>query len=187
MPAGTLPATTPALAGAQLVEAAQANSQEAWGQIFDSCYPKIYQYCYLRTNSAAAAEDLASEVFLEALRGIHRYEHRGVPLLAWLYRIARNVTADHIRRTLRWRMVPMADDSLESADRADGTLLRHDMFVAISQLTDDQQQVIVLRFFQGFSSEETAALMRRRSSAVRSLQHRALGALRRILIGPSGR
>ena len=187
MPAGTLPQTTPALAGEQLVEAAQAYSQEAWGQIFDSCYPKIYQYCYLRTNSPSTAEDLASEVFLEALRGIHRYEHRGIPLLAWLYRIARNVTADHIRRSLRWHVVPISDNSLEATDRADATMLRHDMFAAISQLTDDQQQVIVLRFFQGFSSEETATLMRRRSSAVRSLQHRALGTLRRILDGPPER
>ena len=186
MPAGTLPAAMPALAGERLVEAAQAYSQEAWGQIFDTCYPKIFQYCYLRTNSRSSAEDLTSEVFLEALRGIHRYEHRGIPLLAWLYRIARNVTADHLRRSLRWHVVPIADDSLESSDRTDATVLRHDVFAAISQLTNDQQQVIVLRFFQGYSSEETAALMRRRSSAVRSLQHRALGTLRRILDGPPG-
>jgi RNA polymerase sigma-70 factor (ECF subfamily) len=183
MLAGSLPAKEPALTGERLVEEAQAFSQEAWAQIYDQFYMKIFDYCCLRTGNRAASEDLASEVFLEALRGIRRYRYRGLPFSAWLYRIARNITADHLQRNARRPTVELVEDSghpaLQTPDQAEGHALSQDMQAAIRQLTEDQQQVITLRFFQGLSHEETAAIMGRRSGAVRVLQNRALHALRK--------
>jgi len=165
------------------VEEAQAFSQEAWAQVYDQFYMKIFDYCHLRTGNRAASEDLASEVFLEALRGIRGYRYRGLPFSAWLYRIARNITADHLQRNARRPTVELPEDSrhpqLQTPDQADDHALTQDMHAAIRQLTEDQQQVITLRFFQGLSHEETAAIMGRRSGAVRVLQNRALHALRR--------
>ena len=107
-----------------------------------------------------------------------------MPLSAWLYRIARNLTADFQRRNARKPTVPLGEETthadLQTPDAADSSALRHDMRAAIQQLTEDQQQVIILRFFQGLSHEETAAVMGRRSGAVRVLQNRALTALRQL-------
>lgn len=182
---GTLTAEMPAFTAERLVEEAQAYSQDAWAHIYDRHYPKMVQYCYLRTGNRAGSEDLASEVFLEALKGIRGYQYRGVPLSAWLYRIARNLTADFVRRNARKPTVPLGEEpdhsQLQTPDAADSSALRHDMRAAILQLTEDQQQVIILRFFQGLTHEETAAIMGRRGGAVRVLQNRALSALRRLV------
>jgi RNA polymerase sigma-70 factor (ECF subfamily) len=175
----------PGLTAEQLVEGAKAYSQEAWGQLYDEYYPRISEYCFLRINNRTVAEDLASEVFLEALRSIRRYEYRGVPLSAWLYRIARNVTADHIRWSARRPTLPLDVDAnhpaLHVPDATESTGAWHDVHAAIQQLTEDQQQVTLLRFFQGLSHNETAAAIGRSPGAVRLLQHRALNALRKLL------
>ncbi len=180
-----VPASMPIETGERLVEEAQAFSQEAWTHIYDQNYPKMLQYCYVRTGNRTVSEDLASEVFLEAVRGIRRYRYRGSPIVAWLYRIAHNITADYLRRQARQPTVSLGEQqetpSLQVPDEADGSALRHDMHNAIQQLTEDQQQVLTLRFFQGLSHEETAAAMGRRSGAVRVLQNRALTALRRLI------
>lgn len=187
MLAGSLPEETPALSGERLVEEAQAFSQEAWGLLYDQYYMKIFQFCYLRTGDRPASEDLASDVFLEALRGIRSYRYRGLPFSAWLYRIARNLTADHLRRRARRPTVALEDESndarLQEADQTEQFALSQDVQAALRQLTDDQQRVVILRFFQGLSHEETAAIMGRRSGAVRVLQNRALNSLRRVMAG----
>jgi len=183
MVAGTLQTSMVAITAERLVEEAQAFSQGAWAQIFDQSYPRIYDYCYLRTGDRAVAEDLASEVFLQALRSIGRYRYRGIPLVAWLYRIARNVTADHLHLRASRPTVPLANESrhpsLTSPDGADAADNVHDVRSAIRRLTDDQQQVIILRFFHDLSHEETAEALGKRPGAVRVLQSRALAALRR--------
>ena len=175
----------PALTAEELVEEAQAFSQEAWVRIYDTFYLKIFNYCFLRTGNQAASEDLASDVFLEALQGIRRYRYRGVPLSAWLYRIAHNLTADYLSRAARQPTVPLADEAehpqFQTPNEPERAALWGDIRNAIRQLTGDQQQVIMLRFFQGLSHEETAAVMGRRSGAVRVLQNRALNALRRLM------
>jgi len=192
MSAGTLAGSMAAsLTAEQFVKEAQAFSPGAWAHLFDQYHPKMYDYCYLRTGDRAAAEDLASEVFLEALRGIKRYRYRGVPFSAWLYRIARNLTADFVRRRANRPTVPLpaheADAALASPDDTEAAARAHDIRAALRHLTDDQQQVIMLRFFHDLSHDETAAVLGRSSGAVRVLQSRALSALRRVMTGqPKG-
>ena len=139
MIAGTLPAEMPTLTAERLVEEAQAFSQEAWAQIYDQHYMKIFSYCYLRTGNRAASEDLASDVFLEALRGIRRYRYRGLPISSWLYRIAHNLTADYLRRNARRPTVSLGDETehaqLQAPDTTERSALRQDVHDAIRQLT----------------------------------------------------
>jgi RNA polymerase sigma-70 factor (ECF subfamily) len=169
----------------RLIEEARGFSQDAWAQIFDQHYARMFDYCYLRTGDRSAAEDLASDVFLQALRGIRGYRYRGAPFSAWLYAIARNVSADFIRQRAHRPVMPLlvngTSPQLAVPDGAEAAARNHDIQSALRQLTDDQQQVIILRFFHGLSHEETAAAMRKRSGAVRVLQSRALQALRRVM------
>lgn len=185
MGAGAITANMPAFTAEQLVTEAQTFSQEAWAHIYDNYYPKLFQYCYLRTGNRATSEDLASEVFLEALRGIRRYRYRGVSLQAWLYRIAHNLTVDYLDRRSRQATVPIGEEArdphFQVPDEGDRLALREDVQSAIHQLTDDQQIVITLRFFQGLSHDEIGVVMGRRAGAVRGLQHRALTALRQFI------
>lgn len=186
MIAGALPVQMAAMTEKELVREAQAFSQEAWAHIYDQYYLKIFDYCYLHIGNRAASEDLASDVFLEALRGIERYRYRGISISSWLYRIAHNVTVDYLRRNARRPTVSLGEETenprLQTPDEADSSVLWLDVHQALQQLTGDQQQVVLLRFFQGLSHEETATIMGRRPGAVRVLQNRAISALRRLMV-----
>jgi RNA polymerase sigma-70 factor (ECF subfamily) len=171
-------------AEAALVERAKRRLSSAWTEIYDSTYQKLYRYCYARTNDPALAAELASHVYLEALEGIDRYQYRGRPLLAWLYRIARNLVSDHLRKRQREARAlgdaaTLLDPHAPSPASAVGD--EHDLQAALQHLTDDQQQLIALRFFAELSTAEIAEAMGRSERAVYSLEVRALASLRRLL------
>jgi RNA polymerase sigma-70 factor (ECF subfamily) len=169
-----------------LVQQLQQRNASAWAEVYDSHYRKLYLYSYARTGNEAVASDLASKVFLEAVEGIDRYVYRGRPLLAWLYRIARNVVADHMRaREREMRALERAASGGPGLDPGPAAFVaeREDLLAALRQLTEEQQQVIALRFYAGFETAEIARIMERTERAVYSLEARALASLRRLL-GP---
>lgn len=176
-------AVTPAEASDEvLVEQAQALNEAAWAEIYRRHVQQVYAYIFYRFGNQHTAEDLASDVFVKALAGIKGYSYRGTPLLAWLYRIAHNVTVDH-RTALAKQAhspIPEAHDGL--ADRQDALQElddRSDMLKAIRALTEDQQQVVILRFYHGMSNREVSTVLGKPEGAVKALQARALRSLRR--------
>jgi RNA polymerase sigma-70 factor (ECF subfamily) len=164
-----------------LVEAARALEGGAWEEIYRRHAPQVYAYIYYRLGDRLGAEDLTSEVFVKAIGGISRYAYRGTPLLAWLYRIAHNVTADHRKAAARAsrHQAPLDMDLEERADALAELSERSDMLDAIRTLTEEQQQVVILRFYQGLNHAEVARIMEKPEGAVKALQTRALRSLRR--------
>jgi RNA polymerase sigma-70 factor (ECF subfamily) len=166
-----------------LIRRVKDRDEDAWSELYDLYYPSLYRYAFARLRSREEAEDVAAQVFLEALRGIDRFAYRGRPMLAWLYRIARNLIADTLRYQIRKdrahasqlpgerEFAPAADESLETLELLD----------AISKLTIDQQEVLILRFFMALPAKATAEMLGKNETAVFALQVRAIGALRRIM------
>lgn len=184
LPSGEATLRTTQDAEALLVLRAKERSPSAWAEIYDSSYRKLYRYCYARTGSDSIAAELASHVYLEALEGIDRYEYRGRPLLAWLYRIARNVVSDYLRKRQRESKALQEAAALldrHQPDPASFVSDQHDLSAALRELTDDQQQVIALRYYASCNTTEIAQAMARSERAVYSLEVRALAALRRVL------
>jgi RNA polymerase sigma-70 factor (ECF subfamily) len=168
----------------ELVEAARRLDEAAWAEIYRRHAQQVYAYIYYRLGDQHTAEDLAADVFVKALAGIKGYVWRGTPLLAWLYRIAHNVTVDHHKSSARRLQMQAADEADGVQDRHDrlGALdARTDMLNAIRELTEDQQQVIILRFYQMLSSAEVARVIGKPEGAVKALQSRGLRSLRRVL------
>ena len=161
-----------------LVEGLRAFDQAAWGELYDLHHTRIWRYVYARTADRDDADDLAAQVFAEAVASIHRYRYTGRPLLAWLYRVARNLTAERARR--RRRELPRS-----SAEPRGGSLEERldsmELARALEGLTDSQREVVALRFFAGYSTREIAAAMGKREAAIYSLEVRALASLRRFL------
>ena len=81
-----------------LVDRAREMDAAAWDELYRLHYGAIQRYALFRLADATAADDIAAEVFLEAVRGIGKYRYRGIAFRAWLYRIAHNLTADFRRR-----------------------------------------------------------------------------------------
>ena len=168
-----------------LIEAARGLDERAWATIYERHSREVYAYIYYRLGDQHVAEDLAADVFVRALAGIKGYSWRGTPLLAWLYRIAHNVTIDY-RKSAARRAIRATDREAESVqDRRDDLGEwdeRSDMMQAIRTLTDDQQQVIILRFYSGMSNAEVSRVMGKPEGAVKALQARGLRSLRRNLV-----
>ncbi len=161
-----------------LVERLRAFDQRAWGELYELHHTRIWRYVYARTGDRDDADDLAAQVFTEAVASIHRYRYTGRPLLAWLYRIARNLGAERARR--RRRELPRSSAEPRSGSLEE-RLDRMELVRALESLTEAQREVVALRFFAGYSTREIAAAMDKREAAIYSLEVRALASLRRIL------
>ncbi len=171
----------------QLVQRAQALDEVALASLYSTYYPRIYNYAFLQLGDIQAAEDLASEVMLKLLESIKRYRFRGTPFSAWVFRIARNRLIDLHRRRKRRGEVnlaePLASMQIGPQTLAERALDRGQLQLALKYLTDEQRQVIVLKFIEGFDNASVARILRRSEGAIKSLQHRALNSLRRVMAG----
>lgn len=159
-----------------LIEAAQADSAR-FVEIYERYVDRIYAFVSRRAENRAAAEDITSQVFEQALRTIGRFEWRGAPVSAWLFRIASNALADHWRERAQdaHEALPDVPDSRELED-IDRRIALHQQ---VGQLPDLQRQVIEMRFVEEKSIREVAAALERSEGAVKQLQLRALQNLRK--------
>ena len=169
----------------ELIKKAQRGDQLAFGELYGCHAPIIFRYLFSHLDSRMDAEDLTAEVFLKAWQSLPKYNERGVPFLAFLFRIARNVLVDHYRQSNRQESKP--PEELERYNHADstelievvGSRMEHQHILnVLSRLRPDYRSVLSLRFISELSPEETAQVMDRSVGAIRVLQHRALAALR---------
>jgi RNA polymerase sigma-70 factor (ECF subfamily) len=166
----------------ELVRRAKSGDEAAISQIYERYAPAIYRYIYFRVGEAELAEDLQAEVFLRMLEGIHRYEDRGWPISAWLYRIAHDRTVDTMRRRRTRQHVPLEawGGACEGPENEVDTQLDYEeLNRMLLDLTDEQRQVIHLRFMADMSIQEVATKLGRTEGSVKALQHRGLQSLAR--------
>ncbi len=153
--------------------------------IYDEYYQLIYRYVYRQVGDVETARDLTAEVFHRLLRTAQSGRSPDRHPKAWLYRTAHNIVVDHYRRQQHRRHLPLDEELVDTDDDPAGTAERRlagaQVRAALRHLTPDQQQVIVLKFLEGLSNQEVAAVLDKPVGAVKSLQHRALAALRRQL------
>jgi RNA polymerase sigma-70 factor (ECF subfamily) len=159
-----------------LVEAAQADPAR-FVELYERYVDRVYAFVSRRTRDRATAEDITSEVFEHALAQLHRFEWRGVPFAAWLFRIASNAVADRWRQDARDAHDPPGD--LPDARELEDIERRVMLFELVARLTDMQQRVIHMRFVEEKSIREIAAALDKSEGAVKQLQLRALEALRK--------
>jgi len=148
----------------------------AWARIFEEHHPLVFRAVLAQVGNRAVAEDIAGQVFLEALEGIRRYRDRGRPITTWLLTIARHRSIDWRRRQRRESGAEVPETPVLAASAAEAVALQ-----ALARLTAEQREVVVLRFVEGYELREVAALTNRSVVAVKALQHRALQQLRAIL------
>jgi RNA polymerase sigma-70 factor (ECF subfamily) len=162
-----------------LVRQLAAFEQDAWRTVFDRYFASIFRIVYVKTRQSAVSEEIAAQTFAEAVAGIRSYRYRGIPFRAWLYRIARNLTADYLKADRGRPSVPLEDSWSAESDSAADVETRADFLVALEDLTEDQKTVVLLRFVEGCSLAEAAAFMGKSTGAVKQLQHRAITTLQR--------
>ncbi len=178
------PPPPPDLPENEAVERAAKGDTEAFSLLYERYVTRIYNYIYYRTGNPHEAEDLTSRVFHRALHHINRYDNRGIPFSAWLYRIAHNLVANWHRDNSRRKEVPLEDytQQPQRAQAPEASVVDNqemeDLLKAIRRLPPDRQQLLILKFVEGMSNAEVATIMMRSEGAIKSLYHRTLMALR---------
>ncbi len=161
-----------------LIEAAQKDRRR-FAEVYESNFERVYAFIVRRVGDRDEAQDLTSEVFHRALTGIERFEWRGVPLAAWLLRIAANAIVNRSQRAARERQMVRAGDpepsTLEDVEQ------RVRLFRLVDRLPADQRRVIVMRFGEDRSIADIAGALGRSEGAVKQLQLRGLQNLRERL------
>jgi RNA polymerase sigma-70 factor (ECF subfamily) len=161
--------------------------RSAIAKLYETHFDRVVRYILIRIGDAAEAEDLASEVFVKALRAADAYKETGAPMEAWLFRIAHNIVVDHLRRKSRRPAAVPIDEafSLSGTDNPAEQVERRqalsEMRAALAGLSDAQQRVIALRFGAELSAEEVAGVLGKRAGAIREMQSAAVKKLRSLL------
>ena len=169
----------------ELIKKAQRGDPDAFGDLYENHAPAIFRYLYSHLDNQMDAEDLTGEVSLKAWRSLPKYSERGVPFLAFLFRIARNILVDHYRKNNHLENKdPLEMDgfseelTLEPLEMVGNQIEHQKILHILNRLRRDYQSVLTLRFISELSPEETALVMNRSVGAIRVLQHRALAVLR---------
>lgn len=172
---------------ARLVAQAVGGNADAFASLYDLYIDRVYRFVFFRVGDEHTAEDLSAQVFMKAWENLERYEARGLPFGAWLFRIARNLVIDHYRArrdTASLDDVPpqqLAGRAEELDEAVANRLEASRLQQALAALTDDQRTVLVLKFIEGYSTEEIAEQLGKQQGAVRALQMRGLRALADII------
>lgn len=157
---------------------------EAFGKLYEEYVERIFNYVYYRTGNQHDAEDLTARVFFRAMRRIPQYQERGLPVSAWLYRIAHNLVANWHRDRGRRPEISLDEGytGIPHSEHPEITLLHIEeqdhLLRIIRDLPADRQQLIILKFVEHMSNSEIGLIMGKTEGAVKSLYHRTLLSLR---------
>ena len=160
---------------AALVRSAQGGSTEAAEELFRRHWPAVHRAAWLVVHDPAAAEDIAQEAFISALRSLDRFDRRR-PLGPWLHRIVVNRAIDW-SRSRALRPETGADALGEPVAPEAGGALGEDVVAALRELGPEHRAVVVLRHLLGYTPGEIAAMLDLPRGTVNSRLRRALDAL----------
>ena len=168
-----------------LVAAARLGSGDAFAALWATLSPVVNGY--VRGRGACDPEDVTSEVFLAAFKQIDAFQGDGADFRRWLFTIAHHRAVDAIRRQ-QHRIVERPYDTECDARRvasaesdAMDSLGHADALALLDRLPDDQRDVLTLRLIADLPVADAARVLDRSPEAVRQLQRRAIGRLRREL------
>lgn len=167
----------------QILSLAAQGDSEAFGCLYERYVERIFNYVYYRTGNSDDAEDLTARVFQRALKHIQRYNDRGLPFSAWLYRIAHNLVANWHRDRSRRQEIPLNDAPLIAQGEApEPRVMRsqreESLLRLLRSLPAERQALLIFKFVDDLSNAEIGAILGRSEGAIKSLYHRTLLSLR---------
>jgi RNA polymerase sigma-70 factor (ECF subfamily) len=166
-----------------LLQLASKLDTTALAEIYDSYSPGIYRYAMRLIGDECMAEDCVADTFARFLKSLQERRGPRDHLQAYLYRIAHNWIVDLYRS--KDNLLELSDAIRSEADvpeeEASNHIRQKQVRRAIRRLTPDQQKVISLKYLEEWTNDEVARVLKKPVGAVKSLQHRALKSLYRLL------
>jgi len=168
----------------QQVEAAKADPAQ-FDVLYDNYYKSIFVFIYRRTGNEETTADITSQVFLKALINIKKYEFKGVPFSAWLFRIAFNEVNMYFRKNNANRVISLDQNNIiqiaQEVMEEENTPAQQRMMSALKQLDGDDIQLIELRFFEKRSFAEVGEITGITENNAKVKVYRILDKLKKIV------
>lgn len=157
--------------------------------LYDRYYEPIFRFIHRRTADESLSADICSEVFFKAMQKLERYEFKGVPFSAWLYRIASNEITQHFRNAQKNRVVSVETTALPDLMEEMGGLeedqqehFRSALIPCLDELKPKDLEIIELRFFEKRPFKEIADLLEISESNCKMRTYRVLERLKKIIL-----
>ena len=172
----------------QILVARAKVEPQAFAELYEEYYIRIFGYVLRRTANLQLSQDITSEVFFKALKGVGQFNWRGIPFSSWLYRIASNEIANSYRHSAgdnkylqEVRTSPFSQEYLNAELELRKNEEYRTLQEAISRLPPKYQEVIALKYFEDKELKEIAEILSKPEGTVKSLLHRGIEKLRNTL------
>jgi RNA polymerase sigma-70 factor (ECF subfamily) len=165
-------------------------------RIYENYHQDLFQFLFYMVKNKETAEDLVQEVYIRVYKSYQRFEGKSSEK-TWLYSIARNAAIDHFRKQKSWKQRLLENFDWDKQQVKDDSPIPEEialqkeqiqwLYKSLDQCTMDQKSVIILRYIQSLSISETAEVLGWTESKVKTTQHRALKAVKKIMEENAGK
>lgn len=159
---------------------------EYFAPLYKKYHEQIFRYIYQRMDDEDMAFDITSQVFLKAIKNLHKYEFRGVPFASWLYRIAKSELYQCYRDRKAIRTVNIdtvqVNEFIEEFDYNENEENKKRLLHCLSLLKEDDMQLLELRFFEKRSFKEIGDLLELTENNAKVKSFRAIEKLKKLFI-----
>jgi RNA polymerase sigma-70 factor, ECF subfamily len=166
----------------EILERSKKDSR-AFGELYEKYYDRIFRFVYRQTDDEDLTADLCSQTFLGALKNVERYQFRGVPFSAWLYKIASNEVNKYYRKKKHDKVFSIEEvrvrELMEQANEDWDEELIQRMLAHLKELPTEMLQVLELRFFEDKDFKEIAFILDITESGAKMRTYRAIDRLRK--------
>ncbi|MBS1487998.1 MAG: sigma-70 family RNA polymerase sigma factor [Bacteroidetes bacterium] len=154
----------------------------AFGAVYEKYFDRIFRFIYNQIDNEELTADLCSQTFLSALNNLSKFEYRGLPFSAWLYRIAANEVNKHYRKTRKQKIFSLEEVRLrelfvQQEDYSEEQIKQ--LLQLMQELPTDMLEVLQLRFFEDKDFKEIAFILEITESGAKMRTYRALDKLRK--------
>ncbi len=154
--------------------------------LYNQYFESIFRFIFRRTANQNLSADICSQVFLKAIQQIHKYQFKGVPFSAWLYRIASNEVAQHFRNTQKNRVISLESshlhDLFDEMHSGQKESYKNALIQALDELKESDVQLIEMRFFEQRPFKEIADIIGITESNAKVKTYRILEKLKKIIL-----
>jgi len=158
-------------------------AREAFAELYEQHFPKVFRYISYRVNNIQLAEDLTSEVFVKALKGFSNYRSDRASFSTWIMSIARHTVIDYYRVGAKRKAVSLEQVAGASSEgiAEEETVRKEELYrlqACLARLAQQEQEIISLKFGAELTNRQIAGMLNISESNVGTILYRAVRKLR---------